>query len=131
VNKTGLSARTNRSIGKKAPSVYLSVLQKSTGMSAPEMDDTLRTHAIDPKYLRDEDFDGFLEARRVTLLERIAAAMGKPVAVAEYGEPISDAYDQDDELDVGISGPVRFGHDLCAGACEATWPRTLLNGLQH
>lgn len=92
VNKTAISARTNRIIGGNAPSKYLQTLQKSQhgDMSAERMDEVLKTHAIEPALLRADDFDGFFEARRVALLQRIASAMGKPVAGVPVQEPVTE-----------------------------------------
>ncbi|CAN5441823.1 DUF262 domain-containing protein [soil metagenome] len=103
VNKTALSARTNRVIGKKAPSVYLGQLQKDAEMLKVEFDAVLKTHVIEPPLLRADDFDAFFEARRIALLERIAGAMGKPVAAGGLVEPIADAADLDDDDDESAS----------------------------
>lgn len=97
INKTGLSARTNRIIGKKAPSVYLGQLQKDADMSKTELDAVLKTHVIAPSRIRADDFDGFFEARRVALLERIANAMGKAVGPGGYVEPTGDPVDEEEE----------------------------------
>ena len=89
VNKTPLTARTNRSIGGGAPSKYLE------GIEVPrsDLDGYLRTHLIEPCYLSTDDFDGFFAARQSALLGAIRAAMGKAIAsdLAEEGEePIAD-----------------------------------------
>jgi hypothetical protein len=97
VNKTALSARTNRIIGKKAPSVYLSQLQQAAGLSAAEMDNVLRTHLIEPPLLRADNFEAFFTARAAVLLDRIASAMGKPVAAGAYTEVVGEALDEEDE----------------------------------
>jgi hypothetical protein len=80
VNKTPLSAKTNRMIGGKAPSTYLPKVQKSAGVDETRMDELLRSHVIEPTRLRADDFPGFFEARERALLQRIEKAMGKPVA---------------------------------------------------
>jgi hypothetical protein len=80
VNKTPLSARTNRVIGGKAPSHYLSKLQKKAGIDPARMDEILESHVIQPTALRNDDFKSFFEARRLELLARIEKAMSKPVA---------------------------------------------------
>lgn len=91
VNKTPISAKTNRMIGGNAPGIYLSRLQKSADISASRMDEILWSHLIEPAALRADDFDAFFEARSKALLERIEKAMGKPVAwevrEAEAAEP--------------------------------------------
>jgi hypothetical protein len=88
INKTPLSARTNRIIQGHAPSKYLERIQKHAGYDTPKMDEVLRSHVIDPNLLRSDDFTGFFEARKEAILTRIELAMGKPVAreVTEYIE---------------------------------------------
>jgi hypothetical protein len=88
INKTPLSARTNRIIQGHAPSKYLERIQKHAGYDTPKMDEVLRSHVIDPTLLRSDDFTGFFEARKEAILTRIELAMGKPVArdVTEYIE---------------------------------------------
>ena len=93
-NKAGISARTNRIIGKNAPSKYLDTLQRKAEMPEQRMDEVLGTHAIDPATLRADDFDTFFAHRRVALLERIAYAMGKPVAGGIALEPTEDVEDE-------------------------------------
>lgn len=79
VNKTPLSARTNRIISAKGPSEYLAQLEREAGVSADRMDDLLVTHAIPAERLRVDDFDGFMRDRTEALLVLIERAMGKPV----------------------------------------------------
>jgi hypothetical protein len=80
VNKTPISAKTNRKIGGNAPSVYASGLQKTAMIEPARMDEILRSHVIDPAALRADDFSRFFEARSQALLERIEKAMGKAIA---------------------------------------------------
>lgn len=90
INKTPLSARTNRMIGSKKPSSYLYLIQKKAEITKDRMDYILRSHLIEPDLLRADDFDSFFAARKKELLTRIAKAMGKPVLqdnqIGEYGE---------------------------------------------
>lgn len=83
INKTPLTARTNRILGKDAPSAYLARLEQgnadSPPISASDLDGFLRTHLIDPKLLRADDFDGFFRARHAALLELIERATGQSV----------------------------------------------------
>ncbi len=95
VNKTAISARTNRIISGNAPSVYVEKLQASAGISEDRMDDILASHVIDPLALRLDDFDAFFQDRSEQLLKRIESAMGKAVVrdaqeadVAGYGERV-------------------------------------------
>jgi hypothetical protein len=76
VNRTPLSAKTNRKIGSKAPSAYLKQFELS-GTSPSRLNEMLRSHAIDPHKLRRDDFEGFFVARTQALMELIAKAMGK------------------------------------------------------
>jgi hypothetical protein len=86
VNKTPLSAKTNRMIGGNPPSTYLSRIQKSAEISTERMDEILRSHVIEPNALRTDNFDAFFRAREEALLDRIEKAMGKPIA-REVTEP--------------------------------------------
>src|SRR5207248_3311209 len=70
VNKTPLSARTNRVIGGRAPSRYLSKLEKKAGVKPERMREILESHLINTEALRDDDFDSFFQARAAALLER-------------------------------------------------------------
>lgn len=96
INKTPLSARTNKIIGGNAPSVYLSRLQ-SKGISEERMDEILHSHVIDPSALRADNFDTFFQSRQNALLNRIEKAMGKPImretVAQEESEPID--YEED------------------------------------
>ncbi|MDW5598630.1 DUF262 domain-containing protein [Conexibacter stalactiti] len=82
VNKTPLTARTNRMIGGRAPSDYLTALRERDGVSAATEESTLLSHLIDPETLRSNDFESFFEARQAALLNRIGEVMGKSL-VAE------------------------------------------------
>jgi hypothetical protein len=86
VNKTPLSAKTNRMIGGNSPSTYLSRIQKSAEISSERMDEILRSHVIEPLALRADNFDAFFRAREEALLDRIEKAMGKLIA-REVTEP--------------------------------------------
>lgn len=109
VNKTAISATTNRVIGGRAPSVYLSLLAKRAKLDDATLDGRVHRHAIDPATLRADDFDAFFAARTQVLLELISDAIGKPVAtaipdedmrteVASYEEEPEDP--SDDALDL-------------------------------
>lgn len=86
INKTPLSARSNRIIQGHAPSKYLDTIQREGGFGPSRMDEILKSHVIDPKFMRTDDFHGFFAARKEAILTRIEAAMGKPIArdVNEY-----------------------------------------------
>jgi hypothetical protein len=78
VNKTPLSARTNRKIGGRAPSEYRERVAKDAGIPLGKLDPIVETHLIPVAQLWADDFDGFLEARAQLLLHLVEGAMGKP-----------------------------------------------------
>lgn len=82
VNKTPLTATTNRKISNKAPSVYLASLQ-SNEVTEDRMDDILQSHVIDVQAMRKDDFDTFYSTRKAGLLKRIEQAMKKQVIYTE------------------------------------------------
>ncbi len=86
INKAPLSSRTNKIIGSKAPSTYLSKLQEKANISEQRMDDILRSHAINPDTLRSDNFQAFFNLRQEALLDRIETAMGKTILRAESVE---------------------------------------------
>jgi hypothetical protein len=85
VNKTAISFSTNRTIGGRAPSAYLPMIDKRAEFDSSRLDAILRTHAIEPDLLRADDFEGFFTVRSKVLLSKIGVAMGKtiPFEVAE------------------------------------------------
>jgi hypothetical protein len=106
VNKTAISARTNRIIGGAPPAKYLAALERRGGIAPETLDRILATHLISTEALRVDDFETFFEARRKALIELIRTAMGK-AAVASVedwiepaGEPIEGEDDSDDEAEV-------------------------------
>lgn len=104
INKTALSARTNRTIGGKAPSNYLTRLQKSYDISAERMDEILRSHVINPSLLRNDDFESFFAEREVALLDRIERAMGKPLARdMTMPEGVQDSVEETEEIEEAVA----------------------------
>ncbi len=79
INKTALSARTNRIIGGNAPSQYLAALEDRADIAEGRMNDLIATHAIDPKLIRADDFETFFTARARELVDRIERATGRTV----------------------------------------------------
>ena len=75
INKTPIDAVTNRIIGRKAPSIYLTSLQKD--ISPISMDDVLVSHWIDPVSLRVDDFAQSFVKRGEKMLSLIGQAMGR------------------------------------------------------
>jgi hypothetical protein len=105
VNKTAISAKTNRSIGGRAPSIYLPRLESSGEITSERMDEILRSHRVDPALLRTDRFVEFLEDRAERLLQRIEGAMGKSIMrapglfaqVQDQGQADTDSGEWDDE----------------------------------
>lgn len=79
VNKTMLSARTNRIIGGYPPSSYLLKVQERAGISEQMLDELLQAHLIDPVAMRNDDFNGFFATRREALCLLIESVLGKKV----------------------------------------------------
>ncbi len=65
------------------------------------MDEILRSHLIDPKGLRADDFDAAFRTREAALLDRIQAAMGKPIArdLARSEPETLDEYESEAEAE--------------------------------
>ena len=79
VNKTPLSAKTNRMIGGKSPSAYLEKLQKTAGITEERMKEILNSHLINYEAMKLNDFETFFNLRYNALLDRIEKAMGKQI----------------------------------------------------
>lgn len=104
VNKTAISSGTNRSIGGRAPSDYLPVLERNAGVTDVQLDWLLDTHAIDATALRADDFDRFFERRKQVLLKMISEVMGKPANI--------DDENLEREMDLFESEPDDLPDDL-------------------
>jgi hypothetical protein len=79
VNKTTISARTNRTIGGAAPSSYLSVIESRAQIDGHRLDELVGTHLITAAHLRANDFDMYFHDRRESLCQLVEAAIGKAV----------------------------------------------------
>lgn len=81
VNKTPLSARTNRIIGGVAPSEYLKAIELGTQddqkVEPEALNDYLKSHLIDADALRADDYQIFMMRRQKELLMLIEGAMKK------------------------------------------------------
>jgi hypothetical protein len=77
VNKTAISAATNRSIGGRSPLEYMATLATKAGVSDDHVDKIVETHLIDPHHLRAADFSAYFTDRSEALLVLISEAMGK------------------------------------------------------
>jgi hypothetical protein len=99
VNKTALTARTNRAIGGRAPSEYRGRLESSAGITTDVLNTNVSSHRVSLNALWTDDFDGFYIERSRQLLELISRATGKPVSMttADDGIPIDE--EEPDEHD--------------------------------
>lgn len=79
VNKTTISARTNRTIGGSAPSLYLPIIEDRAQIDSQRLDQLLATHRVPAEHLRADDFEGYFAARRESLCQLVEAAIGKAV----------------------------------------------------
>ena len=61
------------------------------------MDSILESHVIEPAVLRSDDFLAFFRAREKALLDRVEAAMGKPIARDLVQPEVDDLGDYEDE----------------------------------
>lgn len=122
VNKTPIAAKTNRSIGGRAPSKYLLTLEKQAGIDQPRLDEILATHVIDSASLRKDDFDGFFQARQQALMDRIQRATGKSSEqLAGAAEPIeaeAQSYENLDENELTPAEPDLFAAQFVANSAE-------------
>lgn len=99
VNKTMLSARTNRVIGGVAPSSYVGKIERTAKISEAELDELLRPHLIDPQALRSDNFESFFATRREALCQLVESTIGKPVQrdiSAGQSEEDSSHFDQEE-----------------------------------
>ena len=79
VNKTAISAVTNRTIGGAAPSSYLAIIEKKAQIPSDHLDSLLEAHLVPAALLRADDFVGYFAARRERLCQLVEQAMGKAV----------------------------------------------------
>lgn len=79
INKAPLTARTNRMIGGRAPSLYLETIKKQSIIDDIRLEEILSSHYIDKQFLETNDFEGFLDNRKESLINAIESAMGKTV----------------------------------------------------
>ena len=107
VNKTTISARTNRTIGGAAPSSYLPVIESRAQISGARLDELLATHLIPAEHLRTDSFDAYFAARRESLCRLVEAAIGKAVqrdVDQGFAEEDSSQFEPDELLDDAATG---------------------------
>lgn len=101
VNKTMLSAHTNRAIGGVAPSKYLSKIESKAGVSPSYLDSLLDGHYVFPTALRADDFDGFFDQRREDLCLLIESVLKKHVQRdVSHGAGMEDSSHFEEEADL-------------------------------
>lgn len=99
VNKTPLSAATNRAIGRVAPSAYVKRIETKAGIDSATLDGLVGTHLIDAGDLRSDDFDAFLWKRMAQLILLIEQFTGKTVLLDldDYSTQTTETFDPEDE----------------------------------
>jgi hypothetical protein len=88
VNKAPLTAKTNRTIGGRAPSVYLATIERNYQMPVSRLNEILFSHLADPSLMRADKFDEFIRSRAIRLLDLIDAATGKQITGRDSEETI-------------------------------------------
>lgn len=86
LNKSPLSARTNRKIGGNAPSQYLLTLEEGgsgSDLARQQLSDAISSHLASPELLWADDFHGFLQDRQRRIIAEIEKAIGQQVYVAD------------------------------------------------
>lgn len=79
VNKTTISARTNRTIGGAAPSSYLQTIEHRAQIDSNRLDQLLESHLVPAAALRSDNFDRYFAQRREALCRLVERAIGKAV----------------------------------------------------
>lgn len=92
VNKTAISAKTNRTIGGVAPSAYLERIESWADISSDRLDELLAAHLIPSEQLRKDDFDDYFRIRRESLCRLVEQATGKAVQRdIDEGDAVEDS----------------------------------------
>lgn len=86
VNKTPISASSNREIGGVAPSLYLGKLEKKGSVLTTDLDAYVETHWIDHVLLRNDEFQRFIIDRAKKLLGAIENATGRTISGKDTDE---------------------------------------------
>jgi hypothetical protein len=90
INKTALSARTNKILGGHEPTTYIKTIQDQHDVEPSMLDDFFESHLIDPHLIRDDKFSDFIVRRAALLLDLIEDATGKQIAGRDSEEVIAD-----------------------------------------
>ena len=86
VNKTPISASSNREIGGVAPSTYLGKLEKKGSVLPSDLDSYVETHWIDHNMLRNNEFQKFIIDRAKKLLSAVEYATGRTISGKDSDE---------------------------------------------
>lgn len=89
VNKSPLTARTNRILGGNKPSTYVRSIENNFSLDPKTLDNHLLSHLINPEFLRADDFDGFIRDRATRLLDLIEKCMGKSIGGRDSDEVVA------------------------------------------
>lgn len=100
VNKTAISSRTNKIIGSDGPTKYLAQLEDRYGIEKVDLDEIVQSHDIDPRALRQNDFQSFFDHRFERLIVQIENAMGKPANRSENRDESPFASNEQDPAEV-------------------------------
>lgn len=111
INKSPLGYRTNRIIGGVSPSQYLAKLEAGSRngagqaidppIGADTLDRHLGSHRIPVRELRGDDFEGFMEKRRIELAKLIESVTGhKVIDTAEPSEGVEPSEPLSRDLDL-------------------------------
>ena len=96
INKTPLTAKTNRSIGGVAPSEYINkIIETGKVSSKASLIKNINSHVLEFNFLNDNDYYEFYKDRQSKLIKLIEGAFGKPVQIVEAED--SDRYEELDE----------------------------------
>ena len=99
INKTPVDASTNRIVGGRSPSVYLSRLERD--IDTETLDRVLRAHWINPESLWSDNFAEFFVQRGEKVMKLIGEAMGKTM-------PSGTEVFQNALYQAGLSEPVEL-----------------------
>ncbi|MBM2814378.1 MAG: hypothetical protein HW421_1140 [Ignavibacteria bacterium] len=90
INKTPLSARSNRIIGGKSPKEYLNGIVRNHNIIENDLNEILKTNLINPDFLWNNNFEEFISNRASNLLNLIENATGKNIQGRESEEIINE-----------------------------------------
>lgn len=91
INKTPISASSNREIGGFAPSIYLGKLEKKGSVLPSDLDRYVETHFINHDMLRNDEFQDFIIDRAKKLLGAIEQATGRTIS-GKDSEEVQQAF---------------------------------------